>query len=178
MSKPDEKGSGKAATYTIKASNEAILNFFNNAENIIRYLTGKGERTRYVSALQRMKDFLEDNSHQRSIMKKLSFLDEKYAKTDPETGAFLYDGMGDKRSYIYEPEQRKNLRDASDEYLQEIKTFNLDFDPTISEEFLPKTKDGKVAVDNKLIKILCPFVITKETRDAIIYRVDSVSSPS
>lgn len=148
----------------IKVTNERIVNFYLNAQNLIKQLTGTGKRSRYSAVLQAVSENVEDTY--KAIVKKQSRLEQKYAKTK-ESGEFLYTEGSDK-SYVYTKKDKEELDDEVEKLFAEEKTIEVDEIYYLKEKDLPNN-DGVVIVSNQLLKVFSGFIISKELCDKLIY---------
>lgn len=149
----------------IAVTNERIVNFYLNAQYVIRQLSSTGKRSKYLGVLQVMLEHLEENY--KSITKKVSRLEQKYAKTK-DSGEFIYDGEGDKRSYVYTKKDKEELDNELETLYKEIKTLEVDEVYYLEEKDLP-SENGEVILTNQLLKHFSEFVISKELCNKLIY---------
>ncbi len=141
----------------VEVTNESILLFRANADEIIRQLSAKDERGRYLYALQRVFDRLEVT--QKNINRKLSDISEKYALLN-DSGHFIFEGNGNDKSYVYKPEKLAQMKDEKEKFLESTRVIRPYH---INKSDLPKN------ITNQLIAILSPFIISEKLKEEILY---------
>lgn len=149
----------------VTVTNERIVNFYLNTQSIIRQLSSTGKRSRYLGVLQTVLENVEEDY--KLITKKASRLEQKFAKTK-DSGEFVYDGEGDKRSYVYTKKDKEELEDALEKFYKETKQIDVDEVYYLQEKDLP-SENGEVVLTNQLIKVFSEFVISKELCNKLIY---------
>lgn len=149
----------------ISVTNERLLNFYNNAQFVIRQLSGTGKRTKYLGSLQLISEHFEPNV--KALQKKLNRLEQKFAKTK-ESGEFIYTGEGENRTYSYTKEEREKYEDELEKLLNEVKELEVDPIYYLEEKDLPHEKDVCV-MTNGLVKVFKNFVISEEVANKLLY---------
>lgn len=150
----------------LRVKTQQITEFVENANAIINQKTLKGKRSKYTSCLQLMVDALDPKY--KSIHRHFQAIREKHAlvNTASDQKEFM---LGANQSYTYNKEGAKLMQDELQEYLEKWHELSLEvpyFKLSVAD--LP-VEAGEVSVSNQIIKILSPFVISKELHDELLY---------